>query len=414
VKASRLGPILLAAALLVRVAWVLLRWNQVGTALEFPDEELHWQLARNLVEHGTLVTDDGRYAARMPAYPLLLAAFAWIGKSGILIARLGQAALGAAVAWIAYALASRVLGRRAGLTAGLLVCVDPYAVFFSNLLLTEMLFSLLAVGLTACAWHVMRGTERTKIAVVGVAVLGAAALMTRPSAVGWIPSLWFVLWLTDPQRRRATHRLTAYVGVLAVALLLWGARNRAVIGAPAWLSTNGGVTLYDAQGPQATGASDQAFLENMPELAGLGEVERDRRLRELAIERMRKNPGRVLSLAWAKFCRTWSLTPNVAGYRGGLTGAVSAVFTAAVLLLAVVGLGRAVVTRSRPAVHRRQARQLHLLLWLPVVYFTLLHCVFVGSLRYRVPLMPFLEIAAATAFAQQHAARSETSSGTAD
>ena len=41
---------------------------------------------------------------------------------------------------------------------------------------------------------------------------------------------------------------------------------------------------------------------------------------------------------------------------------------------------------------------MHLLLWLPVLYFTLVHCVFVGSLRYRVPLMPFVSIAAATAF----------------
>ena len=53
-------------------------------------------------------------------------------------------------------------------------------------------------------------------------------------------------------------------------------------------------------------------------------------------------------------------------------------------------------------------RRLHVLLWLPVIYFTLVHCAFIGSLRYRVPLMPFVEIAAATAFVQTRARQSET------
>ncbi|MFQ5807269.1 MAG: hypothetical protein ACE5I3_12540, partial [Phycisphaerae bacterium] len=225
----------------------------------------------------------------------------------------------------------------------------------------------------------------------------AAALMTRPSAAGWIVLLWLVLWLFDAQRPRGTRRLTLYVGVLAACLLAWGLRNRAVIGAPAWLSTNGGVTLYDAQGPQADGSSNQAFLNELPELAGLNELERDRKLRQLAVEQMRKNPARALRLAWTKFLRTWSLVPNVSTYRAGITGVVSAAFTAGVLFLAFVGLLRTLSRKNPPAAESRNRRRLQALLWLPVVYFTLLHCVFVGSLRYRVPLMPFVEIAAATA-----------------
>jgi hypothetical protein len=400
-KPPGLGAAIFAAALLLRVAWVLLRWSKNGPAFEFPDEELHWQLARNLVEHGSLVSDDGRYAARLPAYPLFLVLFAWLQDAGILLARLAQAAIGAATAWIAYSFANQALGRRVAIVAGALVCIDPYAVFFANLLLTEVLFSFLAVGLTACAGPLItRATQPARAAALGVAVLGAAALMTRPSAAGWIVLVWLALWLLDTQRTRATRRLTVCVAVLAACMLSWGLRNRAVIGAPAWLSTNGGVTLYDAQGPQADGSSNQTFLNELPELAGLDELQRDRRLRQLAIERMRKDPTRVLRLAWTKFLRTWSLTPNVADYRGGVTGLVSAVFTGGVLLLAFVGIARTLSQRKTHASDRRHRARLHLLLWLPVVYFTLLHCVFVGSLRYRVPLMPFVEIAAATAFVQ--------------
>jgi hypothetical protein len=41
-------------------------------------------------------------------------------------------------------------------------------------------------------------------------------------------------------------------------------------------------------------------------------------------------------------------------------------------------------------------RKFHALLWLGVVYFALVHSVYVGSVRYRVPLQPFLGLAAAS------------------
>ena len=409
-KTPGLGSAIFVVALLLRVAWVLLRWSRTGAALEFPDEELHWQLASNLVHDGTLVSDDARYAARMPGYPFFLALCAWANGTGILIARLLQALLGAATAWIAYSFVGRALDRRAALIAGILVCLDPHAIFFTNLLLTEVLFIFFAVALTACAWPLMTDpTKAPRAATYGVAGCSAAMLMTRPSAAGWLLLLWIVLWLFDSHRVRATRRLALYVAVMAVCLLPWGLRNRAVIGTSAWLSTNGGVTLYDAQGPQADGSSNQAFLEELPQLAGLDEVGRDRELRRLAIEQMRSDPGRALKLACVKFRRTWSPSPNVSDYRGGVTGFVSAAFTVVTLLLAFIGLARTLEKKHPPAATPHHHRRLHLLLWLPVIYFTLVHCVFIGSLRYRVPLMPFVEIAAATAFMQLRARPSETS-----
>jgi 4-amino-4-deoxy-L-arabinose transferase-like glycosyltransferase len=405
-KAPQPGLVLFAAAFALRVAWVLSRWHQSGAELEFPDEELHWQLARNLVGDGTLVSDDGRFAARLPAYPLFLALFARGSATGILIARLAQALLGAATAWIGYRFVRGTLDRRAGLVAGVLLCIDPYTVFFTNLLLTEVLFIFVAVTLTICALSLIcRSARPAWTAALGVAVCGAAALLTRPSAAGWVLLLWIVLGLLDSPRARASRRFMLYVVVMAAGLFPWALRNRAVIGAPAWLSTNGGVTLYDAQGPQADGSSNQQFLSELPQLVGLDEVQRDRELRRLALAQMRDDPARVLRLAWVKFTRMWSLTPNLPDYRDSVTVVVSSIFTAVTLLLAIIGLVRAVGPRDPAAAVT--LRRLHLLLWLPVVYFTLVHCVFIGSLRYRVPLMPFVSIAAATAFVQTRTERSE-------
>lgn len=378
------GWLWFGVALVLRVGWVTYAWVADGGQLTYDDEHLHWQLARNLVDHDLLITDDGRFAARMPLYPLFLALFAWWESYGVLAARIGQALISAATVAVAHRWARAASGRRPALAVGLLVAVDPFAVFFANLLLTETLFAFLAVGLSACAWRVLETRLGDRAAFIGLALLGPAAVLTRPSAAAWLPLLWLVVLLAH--RNRAGLRGVLICAAVCAALLLpWGLRNKVVLGSFAWLSTNGGATLYDAQGPQADGSSNQDFLRQRAELRDLGEVALDRTLRKLAWRQVRADPGRALRLAGVKFLRTWSPTPHVAEYRTGWTAAVGAAYTVVVLLAGVAGLLRA----------RRGALRYQLVVWLPVLYFTLLHCIFIGSVRYRVPLMPFVALAAA-------------------
>ncbi len=401
---------LCGAALILRGGWVLYRWISDGGALSYPDEELHWQLARHLFDEGTLVSDDGHYAARMPLYPMFLALFTGCGQVGLLLARLAQAVLGAATVLIGYRLADAVGGRRTAIVAGLLLCCDPFAVFFSNLLLTETLFTLLAMGLIACAWQLLSKPHHGQDALLGLAVLGAAAILTRPSSAAWIPALWLLLAWLAADRRRLVPRLLLCPVILAMLLVPWGLRNKAVLGSFAWLSTNGGVTLYDAQGPQADGSSNQAFLQELPELQGLDEVALDRELQRLAVEQMRRDPANVARLAGVKLLRTWSLTPNVTEYRGGPAALAGAAYTVVVLVGGLVGLAGALRARRRHQLMfwrlAPSRRSLHAMLWLPIVCFTLVHCVYIGSVRYRVPLMPLLAVAAGTVVARPGGGRS--------
>ncbi len=393
--------LLFGGALALRLGWVGYSGWSNGTQLQWPDEELHWQLASNLVQDGNLVTDDGRYAPRMPLYPLFLAWFALFGEIGILLARIGQAVIGALTTWIAYRFAAKTCDTATATVAGALLACDPFGVFFANLLLTETLFTCLAVWLTASAWkllaqhHVIRSLAAT-------ALLGAAVIMTRPSAAAWVPVLWFVLLVFSVDRGRVFLQLLLCPVVLALALLPWGLRNQAVLGDPEWLSSNGGVTLYDAQGPQADGSSNQEFLQTLELNDNLDEVTLDRTLRDMALEQMQQDPARVASLAWVKLQRMWNPTPNVAEYRSDLAAWAGAAYTLVVVIGAVIGFVRALLARARP--HqlmfwrlRPGPRTFHALVWLPIVCFTLLHCIYIGSVRYRVPLMPFCALAASTA-----------------
>lgn len=390
-----LGYWVFFAALVLRLLWVMVAALGAGGGL-YPDEQLHWELGRNLVGDGALVSDDGRYAARMPLYPTFLALFAWLGSGGMILARLAQAVIGAATAWLVYRFARRAMGPLAALLAGALVVLDLYAIFFANLLLTEVVFTFAGVALTYETWRILRQPKANHMRAVGlVALLGAAAILTRPSAAGWVGLIWVLLALRGGRQRVGLRRAGICVALFVVAILPWGIRNRVLIGDWAWLSANSGLTLYDAMHPEATGASDQSFLQEMPELAGMNEAERDAYLKAAALEEMREQPGRVLRLAGVKFLRTWSLRPNVEQYSGGLTAVASVAYMLPVLVLMLVGTWRLLA----PAVKReqRQRRLLALLLWLPIVYFTVVHSVYIGSVRYRVPVMPFVQLLAGAA-----------------
>lgn len=400
------GLLIFLAALALRITWVLISVSRDGATLHLPDERLHWELASNLVHRDVMVTNDGRYAARMPVYPLFLALFAPCGESGLVGARAVQALLGALAAWVVYAVADRAFGRRAALLAGALAALDLYAIFFANLLLTETLFTLFGLVMAAGVLGLVGGRVREAgaapgasavasaeprppyVAILCVGLGGALAVLTRPAALGWVVLSWLATIAFARIRGPALAAVALWAAMLLTPMVFWGLRNEALIGDYAWLSTNGGVTLYDAQGPQATGASDQSFLSQMSSWQGPGEAGFDRQLRAAAVEQMQRDPWRVVRLAGVKFLRTWSLTPNAEEFRNLWRDLASTVFTGAVLLGAAVGTWR---LRHRP--------RLLLLLWLPVVYFTIVHCVYIGSVRYRVPLMPFVEILAAAAFA---------------
>lgn len=386
---------ILILALVLRLGWITYYYAQHGTALPYDDEVLHWSLATNLVQHGSLATDDGRYAARMPVYPLLLATCAPLGDgAGVVAARVVQALLGTLTVLVALRWARAAAGARAGIVAGLLAACDPFQIFFANLLLTETLFTLLLLAALAATWRLMTASVLDRWALLILALAGALAILTRPSVVLFIPVLWLLgFWCLAVVPRRALAILIC-PPVLLLLLLPWGLRNRAVLGAPAWLSSNGGVTLYDAQGPQADGSSNQAFLQEVLQVApfkAMNEVQRDAFLRRLAVDEMRSNPGRVVALAVRKVARLWNPFPNVAEYRSGAAAWVSAAYTLVVGLGALGGL-ILVLRHGTPA-----PRRAHTVIWAGILYFTLLHAVYIGSVRYRVPLMPLLAVAAATA-----------------
>lgn len=399
-------------ALALRMAWVLWQSASAGAPADFnqilsvPDEARHWELALNLTSTGEMVTSEGRYASRQPIYPLFLAPFATMGTTGIGLARLAQAVFGALTVMIVYRFARRAIGVEAGLLAGLLVCFDPYAVYFCNLLLNETVFTLIAVGLAYGCWKALSSAPDLRFAgLFTIAACGPLAILTKSSCAGWVILVMLMASLPERTLARRARIFGILAGVCLVVMLPWAIRNRVVLGEFSWLGTNGGISLYDGVHKDAKGDSDQRVfldvLEQDPNFLALSEAERDREFSRLSWQSIHENKGKILKLAGTKILRTWSPRPNNAKYRAGLSAWVGALFTIVVLLATGVGAVRLLRERRPPGTGNRRPSNAWLLviLLLPAFYFTAVHSIYVGSLRYRLPVMPMLCVVAGASIA---------------
>ena len=140
-----------------------------------------------------------------------------------------------------------------------------------------------------------------------------------------------------------------------------------------------------------------AFLEHPedygldPSLGSMGEWKQDSYLREKAWSFAREQPGRVLSLAATKLGRFWSPMPNASEWSSLPMRLISLAGSLPIFVLATVGAWR---LRRRVAVL--------LVLAGPVLYFSLIHMVFVSSIRYReAAMLPVLGLAAAALVPRQ-------------
>jgi hypothetical protein len=179
----------------------------------------------------------------------------------------------------------------------------------------------------------------------------------------------------------------------------WWIRNALVTGRFVPTTLQVGESLYDGWNPQATGASDMRFVDEFRrELrrqdaargipateSGLCFEQRlDHRMRDAAWDWAAAHPAEAWRLAGVKFLRIWNVWPNepsLGHWRLGL------LVLAGYVPLLVGGLYGAWCFAGRGWPYQ--------LCFLPAFYFTALHMVFVGSIRYRQPPMLALLVLAA-------------------
>ncbi len=374
------------------------QWRH-GETFVFGDSQSYWTLGQSLA-----AGEPYRFGAsaifRTPGYPALLAPIFWLAgpTASVFWGRAENALWGtvavAAVAW----LGRRLGGPKVGLWAAAAAALYPEAIASSVLVLSDTPFAALMVvqlALWVVAWQTPQKWPACGWALLAGAVAGAASLV-RPSWLLFTPFALFVSLAFEAERRRQAALGTLLLVGLLVVMLPWWIRNAAITGHFVPTSLQVGASLYDGLNPQATGASQMRLVDeyvqslretgpsSVPAVPAEGEYELDQRLRRAAVDWAAGHPGQVLQLAVVKLGRMWNLWPNEPAFAAWPVR-VAVVFTfAPIALLGIMALAR---TTARGWPYR--------LCWLPALYLSGIHMLFVGSLRYRMPAMlPWMVLAA--------------------
>ena len=335
-------------------------------------------------------------AYRPPVYPAWTGLwYALLGPSPTRVA-LVQAPLAGLTVVLTFALARRLLGRRAALAVAWVTALNPFVWEWFGLLYTEALAIPLVTGTLLL---VLDRPPTTRLA-VGVGALLGAGLLLRPTSFFVVAAVLVAFFLATGWRRAASLGAVA-VGAALLVVAPWSIRNYVVTDAFIPLSAQDGALLGTFN---ETSANDPDFPyawrpntpENIAMLAGpvLDDAEYRRRQMQLGLDYVEEHPSAVAGAFWWNgVVRFWDLRPIEDS------------------LVEVPFEGRAeVVTRAGLSVHRlllplaiagvvRHRRRRPLVL--PVaalalgasIVFTL-----AAGTRYRAPLEPLLGLLAVMAF----------------
>lgn len=368
---------LLIAALSLRVVWALASHQFWGYRSDGAyDDGVYLDMARVIIGRGTLD------ATHPPGYPLFLALFMSVGEWGISLARWAQMLLSAAAAPLTYRLLLTLKpSRPAAVIAGVFVAVNPMLIFFSARMMSEIFFVFLFLAFLLSWLRAWRWGSLPLAALAGF--FGGAATLTR----GVILPFGGALALAALWRRREQARWAPLVVVCglcwAATVAPWTVRNWLAYHHFVPVSIQGGWNFYEAQTVDPDEIRFKRSEEMTAEASRLGLTDRfeiDAYFGAKAKAWVRGNPGAFLRLCAIKVFRFWRPAPEPP--HGALSRVAAGALTLALFAAGLLGLRATVPLRGAG----------FLFAWM--VFLTVMHSMFVSTLRYRLPLEPVLAVLA--------------------
>ena len=350
----------------------------------FDDTRVYWYLAGRICAGLSYMVpqyDIPHFALRTPGYPLFLAGIRVVFGESTLAPRLIQAIFCACSAGLLMDLVRQTMGatdrgQQAILWAGRIAALEPFSIGLSILLLSESLFvPLVLLGL--CGLERLTRSDGV-VPIFSVSLLTGMVqgitVLVRPSWLLFVPLSCLWLWTQrgtayEPGMRRL-RLVFLFLGFVLI-MSPWWVRNALVLGRFVPTALWMGASLYDGLNPDATGASDMRFMDD-PEIRGLDEWTQDRFLRDQAVAFVVSEPLRVLQLATIKMVRFWSPWPNAQEFRYPILAVMGVLVSVPLYGVMIKG-----------AWDLRLNHRALVLLLTPLLYVSILHLVFVGSIRYR-------------------------------
>lgn len=391
------------AARLAAGAWFESRLPP-GEQFEFGDSDGYWVLGQQIAAGKPYEyrSPDAR-VFRMPGYPVILAPiFLVFGPNASPVwGRALSAVLGGATTALMVWWGTQLFDLRTGVIAGWITAFYPGAVAMGSFILSEAPFLPLMVAHLALATAAFKATTTRNGVLLSIAagLAAAGAIYMRPSWLLFIPFACLFGLLRNGERWRIVAQNAIAMVCIGLCLSPWWIRNYRETnyfgeGGHFVLTTlQVGASLYDGLNPRADGSSNMWWGEVKPDPETITitrpEYDADMMLRGSATTWAVRNPLRVIQLVGIKFSRMWNVIPNEAMFRSWVIKLVVAITFTPLFVLGCYGV-----------IKYARLGWPYLLAGLPALYFTLLHVIFVASIRYREPAMLGLIVLASGVIAQ--------------
>ena len=262
---DRARRLILAAAIVgvaARLAFGLFYW--VDKPLTH-DEREYSALARSVAAGRGFTYEPGHQTGtsqqfgRAPGYPLFLALVGAPPADAVstpVRVKIAQSLVGGAVVWLIGFIAWRSRSAYAGVAAAVIAAAYPPLVWMSAYVLSETLFSLLALAAVTVldmAMHRARTHRAGGAGVLAAGLLAGLATLVRPVMLFFLPLA--LLWML---RRRRPALAVAFMAAALAVILPWTARNYRVYDKFVLVASEGGVTFWTGNHPLSRGDGDLA------------------------------------------------------------------------------------------------------------------------------------------------------------
>ncbi|WP_408590071.1 ArnT family glycosyltransferase [Novosphingobium sp.] len=375
-----------------------------------PSSDADWYFARAAMlarGQGYLSNAGLPTAYWPPGWPMALSLAFRLGGISILTVGLFNLLSATIGAWLVLDLGRHLSGSEAAARLGLLLyAIYPNAILYVPLALTEVFYTTLLLG--GCWLLVARpraGEAGWPWLVLAGTVFGMATLVKAQTLVVVPLVLAIGLW----RQGNVLGRLPATIGkallLLGVAALVvspWTARNKRELGAWVAVSTNGGITLLTGNNDSATGdfTPDDPVVRALDARRDLNELQYDAEAKRLGLAWIKAHPARFVGLMPRKAFRLWG--PDGEGmwaWESGSPAFAAVPWAFKVLRVAnqafyIVLLGLFALAAWVQARARWLARQRLIDWWLLpfgiALYPTAICVIFSGQSRFHYPVMPFV------------------------
>ena len=299
-----------------------------------------------------------------------------------------------------YCVGTRLFGEAAGFTGAVIAALLPSLVFWTPVLLSETMFTLVFASALALLVHSSNGDYELKPApLIAAGLLTGFAALFRGHALILLPMA--VIWAayTGVRLRPILRLLIVMSTAVALVVTPWAARNLVQMDSPIALSANFGYNLRIGHAPYSTGRyilpqdlwdakPALTFQEREPLFNSIG--------RERAIEYALEHPQEELALAGRKVVWLWRPDSDVLDWvtSFGERPLPNGTWEPLRVLLDVSYLA-VIATAAAGLLLLPGPRGTRMFVLTFVALWTLFHIVFFGEPRFHLPMLAIIIPAAA-------------------